>query len=254
MGLLDSIIKTAARTATRKVVSKAVDAGLEKAEEAIKNNGQKNNNTAPVQQAAPTQQAAPARQATAAVQQSAPPVQTALVTVNIFKPSDISANQVSFDTFASLPNGDCKEFNCSIMLAEGYHQFDSCAGEIDFSATYAPELTDSSEACYEASRPTLYSGELERRGEDVLNAFFNKGVVKEGCELYRVNSDLFEYKVAWSVNGTRTVSYCYKPDPSAKYYAQLGAMYPDSIRGSEKEALTLRQLNLMVATFARKER
>ena len=237
MGLLDGII----RTATRRAVSKAVDIGVEKAAEAIANNIQNNNNT-PVQQTA------------APVQQNAAPAQAVLETVNIFKPNDISANEVHFNTFASGANGESREFDCSVMLAEGYHQFDSGAGEIDFSATYLPNLTAGDTVCYNAARPALYSGEAERKCAEIINMYEKNGTVKAGCELYRVNSDLFAYKAAWSFNGTRTVCYCYKPCPSASYYAQLGAMYPDSVRGSETEALTLRQLNLMVATFTRTEK
>ena len=102
------------------------------------------------------------------------------------------------------------------------------------------------------SIPRLYIGDADRPIEKTIDKYENNGEVDENCELFKINSGMFSYRMYWKYgndNDTRYASYCVK-FPGAPSYTQFTAVYPVSIVGTDKEKLVLSQLDLAAATFA----
>lgn len=226
MGFFDSLLKSAARTATRKVVNKAVDQGFKQASKALSgNSGSKSSS----QKAAPT-----VRQNTVEV-------------IDLVRPSDVNGAEVEFELYLKGNN-----IKCSFILADGFKEYNAGAMEISYSALYSPFMPIDTDMTIDNSIPKIYIGDADRPIEKIIDKYEENGTVDENCELAKVNSGMFSYRMYWKYgndNDTRYASYCVK-FPGAPSYTQFTAVYPVSMVGTDKEKLVLSQLDLAAATFA----
>jgi hypothetical protein len=123
--------------------------------------------------------------------------------------------------------------------------------EIAYSALYSPFMPIDTDMTMDDSIPKLYIGDADRPIEKIIDKYENNGTVEDNCELFKINSGMFSYKMYWRSNynnDVRYASYCVK-FPGAPAYTQITAVYPVSMVGTDKEKLVLAQLDLAAATF-----
>lgn len=222
MGFFDSLLKSAARTATRRAVNKAVDAGFKKATEALSDNDNKKTTAKPAA--------------------AKPDVQI----IDLVRPMDVNGAEINFELYLKGNN-----LNCSFVLAEGFKEYNSGAMEISYSALYSPFMPVDTDMTIDDSIPKLYIGDADRPIEKIIDKYENNGEVESGNELFKINNGMFAYKLYWKYgndNDTRYASYCVKL-PGAPAYKQLTICYPVSMVGTDKEKLIFSQLDLAASTF-----
>lgn len=226
MGFFDSLLKSAARTATRKVVNKAVDQGFKQASKALSGNSGSSKSSS---------------------QKSAPTVrQNTVEVIDLVRPSDVNGAEVEFELYLKGNN-----IKCSFVLADGFKEYNAGAMEISYSALYSPFMPIDTDMTVDDSIPKIYIGDADRPIEKIIDKYEDNGTVDENCELAKVNSGMFSYRMYWKYgndNDTRYASYCVK-FPGAPSYTQFTAVYPVSMVGTDKEKLVLSQLDLAAATF-----
>lgn len=225
MGFFDSLLKSAARTATRRAVNKAVDQGFKKVSEAISSDDRKSSSQS---------------KATPAVRQNNVEV------IDLVRPSDVNGTEIEFQLYLKGNN-----VKCAFVLADGFKEYNSGAMEISYSALYSPFMPVDTDMTMDDSIPKLYIGDADRPVEKIIDKYENNGEVDENCELFKINSGMFSYRMYWKYgndNDTRYASYCVK-FPGAPAYTQFTVTYPVSMVGTDKEKLVLKQLDLAASTF-----
>ncbi|MBE6880552.1 MAG: hypothetical protein E7490_06945 [Ruminococcaceae bacterium] len=222
MGFFDSLLKSAARTATRRAVNKAVDAGFKKATEALSDNDKDKKTTT---------KAAAAKQD--------------IKVIDLVRPTDVNGTETEFELYLKGNN-----VKCSFVLADGFKEYNAGAMEISYSALYSPFMPIDTDMTIDDSIPKIYIGDADRPIEKIIDKYEDNGEVENGNELFKINSGMFSYKMYWKYGNSdsRYASYCVK-FPGAPSYTQFTVVYPVSMVGTDKEKLVLSQLDLAAATF-----
>ncbi len=231
MGLLDGLLKSI----TRQAVSAAVDKGIDKAAEAIRNS----NNTESRPQQTSTTQSVPTPTVNTAPAVGSMPGNSCEVTLEkefIETPdtSSLKTKEVHFTTYTCLDDGSDKELDNCLMIEESYHEFNSGAGEIDYCASYVPNLPADAYGSYDENTPYIFIGTPDRKAEDLILNFEKTGAINTGCQLLKMNSEKYAYKISYSYPGSKTVAYCYKENPSDSFYKCVGITYPSNLLGNQK--------------------
>ncbi len=222
MGFFDSLLKSVARTATRRAVNKAVDAGFKKAADALSDNDKgKNTSTR-----------------TVAAKQD-------IKVIELVRPTDVNGAETEFELYLKGNN-----VKCSFVLADGFKEYNAGAMEISYSALYSPFMPIDTDMTIDDSIPKIYIGDADRPIEKIIDKYEDNGEVENGNELFKINSGMFSYKMYWKYGNSdsRYASYCVK-FPGAPAYTQFTVVYPVSMVGTDKEKLVLSQLDLAASTF-----
>lgn len=223
MGFFDSLLKSVARTATRRAVNKAVDAGFKKATEALSDNDKDKKTTA---------KTTPANQTVKAV--------------DLVRPADLNGVETEFTFYKKGGN-----LNCSFVLADGFKEFNSGAMEISYSALYSPFMPVDSNSNEDGDMPELYIADFDPPLDKIINRYEQKGEVVPEAEIFKLNNSMFSYKIYWKSTFGNTkcyATYCVK-FPGDDSYKQITVSYPVSMADTDKEKLVLSQLDLAAATF-----
>ncbi len=229
MGLLNNILRSVVKDAVGNVLEQEIKKAV---------NTPAQNNT----QSTGTQQPSAAQSAAAPL---------CIQTVSVEKP-DLPARQVEYELYDTDEGGNEIILVNTLMLENGYHEMDSGAGEIDFSAIYDDSIPADEYADYDSSKPALTTGEAYRPVAAAISEYEKNKKQKQGCTIQLVSGGKYSYKVKAPLGDKTIAAYCFKKHESDNYYCQLAVEYPNRLAGSDREKRLMQGLDLAAATFETK--
>lgn len=228
MGLLNGILKSVVKNAVGNVLEQEI-------KKAINTPAQSDNSQNDPASAAQSNSTAPFN----------------ISTVSIEKP-DLHARLVQYELYDSDDGGNEITTVNTFMLADGFHEFDSGAAEIDYSVLYDDSVPNDEYVEYDTEKPVIAIGLEYRPVKAAISEYEKNKKQKQGCTIQLVSGEKYQYKVKAPFDNKIIVAYCFKKHASDNYYCQLFAEYPSRLAGSAQEKRLMQELDLAAATFETK--
>lgn len=199
------------------------------------------------------QSSKPAQNTSADTSGSGSSVSVAVREISLEKSSTNNSRPCENEVFFCDADGNDVIYIQKSLINRAFHQFDSGAGEIDFSYIYSPDVTDDDGyGDYKSGSPSIYVGFCSDDYE-AIRKYENSHTIANGFLIFKLSdSSMFKYKTITTFEkwGLKRICYHYYRGGDTDLMYQVVLEYSTKYAGSDVEKLCFEAFNEFASNYS----